>query len=889
MLGAALLILDETPNYLKMPAGLGTQVGWLCFGVLLCALFWAWTRAESVRRSLLALEDPRMLAVMRIGFALMTIQCFWNLKPYWRMLWSDEGIYLLEEARQRLGRSALSGWTPEDGFFDLWAVARFFWGKYSFFFLEASPAFVNAYMYAFFGVLLLFAAGVASRITGLISFVMMTSVYNHNALYMEGTDTVYRVFWFILLFGKTGHAWSVDNWLRCWWLRRRGALASPEDPAAPGKAPIYRLVPAWPRYLMMAQLVGIYTETGLVKTGRIWARGDALYYSLNMDHFYRFEGFTQQVSAIFGTNVFKVMTYVTHWWEMCFAAAGLGMILKFGLDHRDQAWYRAAYASAWRRWSGRAALLAAYVAIYRINVLAYPYSIDTGKNAEQAAIDQRLAEGLAAIDAAYLLWIPLAIALWFIAGRWPRTVIRPGRRLGPLPIPAWSIDQVWLHKWFLGRRTWLGLGFCFHGFLILFMNIGMFPFIMLMSYAAWIRGEEYAAALAWLFKRLRARRWTRWLAPQRADALAQQPQPADHVPLRGRRIPDLLVLALGLVGVALVYARATGELPEPKPYARAWFALMLVVALIYRFVGRRPAAPGLHEGGPALAYGTIGRYLALALTVWHGASVLMILFPSYPVFNPWRGAARGIFTDWTAVTGTSQSWKMFAPNPPTGNGFMKTVVVEPDGDRWDLRNNSYENRPNPWIWNDRMRKMHRRMTGKGKWYLRYWANYHCRDWYLERGVWPDKIEVFKIVTKIPSPEQVRAKGWYQPSKLKATTSPVETLRCPSEGVPLYIKERYGLPITEEDRRRAATEAEQQARSYKGRRDAWDRRRDFGGDAPAEPTAVELALRRVKRAQGQQPQPTRLPLGYDPSGPRPPPPSALGAPPAASPEERGDDE
>ncbi|HRI11277.1 MAG TPA: hypothetical protein PKW35_25840, partial [Nannocystaceae bacterium] len=469
LFASALRLLDENPTYLKLPVEVGTQVSWLCLGLGVLVLLWAWTRVESVRRSLLALEDPRMLAVMRIGFALMTIQCFWNMKPHWRFLWSDEGLYLLEEARQRLGRSALSGWTPEEGFFDLWAVARFFWGKFSFFFLEASPSFVNAYMYAFAGVLLLYAAGVASRITGLVSFVMMSSIYNHNALYLEGTDTVYRVFWFILIFARTGHAWSFDNWLRCWWLRRKGRLQEPGEAPRPGAEPVYRLVPAWPRYLMIGQLIGIYTETGLVKTGGVWARGDALYYALNMDDFYRFEDYTQILSAFLGTNLFKVMTYVTHWWEMCFAAAGLGMILKFGLDHREEPWYRAMESARWRVWLGRAALVGAYVLLYWINRLAYPYCIDTGKDAQQAAIDARLAEGLAKIDGVYLVAIPLAVGLWFVARRWPITVIGEGRRLGRLRLPTWRIDQAWLRRWFVGRRVWLGLGFCFHGILIVFM------------------------------------------------------------------------------------------------------------------------------------------------------------------------------------------------------------------------------------------------------------------------------------------------------------------------------------------------------------------------------------------------------------------------------------
>jgi hypothetical protein len=117
---------------------------------------------------------------------------------------------------------------------------------------------------------------------------------------------------------------------------------------------------------------------------------------------------------------------------------------------------------------------------------------------------------------------------------------------------------------------------------------------------------------------------------------------------------------------------------------------------------------------------------------------------------------------------------MFAPNPPRANVFMKTVVVLENGERWNIGNNAYDWRPFPWIWNDRIRKMHRRMVSKGKWYLRYWANFHCREWYLETGERAAAVEVHKLVTKIPTPDQVATKGYYDPTKLKLTDELVET-------------------------------------------------------------------------------------------------------------------
>ncbi len=834
-----LAVLAEVPNYTRAPPELGAHVSWLCLAALVLLLLWLATRMESVRRSFLALEDPRMFAVMRIGMALMTIQCFWNLKPYWRMLWSDEGLFSAEDARSRMGGSALSGWTPQDGFLDNWAVGKFLWGKHSYFFLDSSPDGVEWFMYAFFGVLLLYAAGVLSRVTGVLAWLMMSSVYNHNALYLEGTDTVYRTFWFILLFCRTGAAWSVDNVVRCWWLRRRGKLQEVGNPPQPGQRPVYKLVPSWPRYLMMGQLIAIYTSTGMVKTGNVWANGDALYYSLNLDHFYRFEGWTQVVSALLGTTVFRVMTWVTLWWECCFAIAGLGMILKFHVDHRDQPWYRA--QGRWRVWLGRAFALATYALIYRITALAYPYCIEVPKDATAEATAKLVADGMQTVNTAFLAVIPAMVVLWFVLGRWP---LRLRVRLRGKPREA-TIDQLWLRKWLFGRRLWLGLGLMFHGFLILFMNIGMFPFIMLMTYAAWLTGEEYAAALRWLIglvwrSPLGRRLPPGWLVT--ADRWTGPAQTPEQVPPRGRPLPDVVVLLLGLLGSALVAAwianRSDPALKlELTNYVYAWLGLVVLVGLVFRLLR---VSPEQHKqrlgGGPALAYGPALRAVALWFTVSHALVVGLGLGPNYSLFNTWRSAIRGLYGSWSSVTGTSQSWKMFAPNPPRANVFMKTVVVLENGERWNIGNNAYDYRPFPWVWNDRIRKMHRRMVSKGKWYLRYWAHFYCREWYLATGTRAKAVESHKLVTKIPSPDQVAAKGWYDPTKLKLTDEIVETHDCPRAGdLPPFMKQRLGYPLTDEDETMLAEAAEREARAAEVKRKSWQSRRDWGGSGPPAPS------------------------------------------------------
>ena len=826
---------SDRERYPDAPSGFAEHLGWLVFAACILLLVWAWTRSQSVRRSVLGLEDPRTYAVLRIGFGLFTIINFVNLAPYWRMLWSDEGIFDLTYAQERLGRTALRGWSFDEGFFDGWGVLNFLWNKPSLLYLWGTPEAVVWHMVALIVVCLLYSAGVFSRVTGVLSWFLMSSLYNRNALYLEGTDTVYRCFWFILLFAKTGHAWSFDNWWRCRRLRKKGREVEP----------VYRLVPSWPRYLFMLQLAVLYLSTGAVKTGSVWHKGDALYYALNMDHFYRFEGATQWVSSLFATNLFRVMTWTTHWWERLFPFVLLGCLLRFGLQHRDKAWYRAQQVG-WRKWLGHAAWVGAYLVAYRATVLAVPYCLQM-----KGDVADDPAPTLQYVHASFGVVIPAGIVAWYALGRWRLLLFSGGRSLGPLTrrfgwlrIPEIRIDQDFLRRWLLGRRIWLTLGFIFHGFLFLFMNIGMFPLIMLMTYPAFVKGEEIAVWGRRMVERLR-----RWRVgsrlPEGVEALFAEAQASESVKVRGRAVPDVLLLLYMAAGLYLVWAK----IHKAVWLGNAgwwWVALGVVGATVFRFLKPRERDVESAREGPVPAYGATGRALALFAVCWHAAAVGFHLYPAYPIFSKWKSPARAVFSTWLSGTSTGQSWRMFAPNPPRSNMFMKTVIIDEHGERWDLGDSAFEDRPNPWIINDRLRKMQRRMVGKGKWYLKYWSHYQCREWRLRGQAEPKRVEIIKIVTQIPAPEVVNVwqpekfKGRldhrsgattgraYDPRKLKVLESEVQQHNCSGDGeLPLFMKERRGLPITDEDRERADREEQTRDRKFANRRSTWDKRRDWG--------------------------------------------------------------
>jgi hypothetical protein len=132
--------------------------------------------------------------------------------------------------------------------------------------------------------------------------------------------------------------------------------------------------------------------------------------------------------------------------------------------------------------------------------------------------------------------------------------------------------------------------------------------------------------------------------------------------------------------------------------------------------------------------------------------------------------------------------------------------------------------------------MHRRMVSKGKWYLRYVGELPLPRVVLATGERPAAVEVHKLVTKIPSPDQVAAKGYYDPAKLKVTDELVETHACPLAGdIPPFMKVRRGIPLSAEEQAQLDADAEREAKSAESKRRSWATRRDWGGAGPLTPT------------------------------------------------------
>ncbi|MBK8261475.1 MAG: hypothetical protein IPK80_09055 [Nannocystis sp.] len=873
----SLLREDRIPN--EDAIALAPTIGWVMLACAVSVFVMFIVQSERWRRLWLTMEDPRPIALFRIVFAFLVICNVNDLWEYFEMLFTDEGIFFSDVARQVFAAGQFAGYgdgigNDPKGFFDVHGLLLYLKGpKYSPLFFWDTPAQWWALWTIFHLITLAFMVGWKTRTMGVLSFVLMNGIFLRNQLFWEGTELVYRVFFFYLIVARSGQAWSVDNWLRCRKLRKQGLLSerggpgngagvAPSEAHPKGLAAIYRLIPAWPRWLAVVNLGALYCYTGVVKNGAVWAKGDALYYALNMDHFYRF--YPQQVAAVVGMSMFRLATWVTHWWEALFPVLVFGEIARWAM--REQL----PPLSPARLWVVRAMWLFFGVGAGTTAIIAMPVHYVPGMALKLSTAEFQVWFGIG-----WALLLGLLGGLWWWLGHNRVTVKIRGK--------GYKVDREWFCRWVLGRRTWLTLGLMFHGNLNVMMNIGMFPPVMMSTYFVYLHGDDPAKILRFFGKRM-----PRWvpLIPEGVRR-GEPPLPAEDRALPhhfrdAQALPEWLMFALlavalggvlvavagswhfgwtalGIGGTLVVFTYAQGharsKMLVPRLLAllgglaalgwllslngERWTAIRaaVLIAVVGVFVLRKlapafdralaslgvgwtatdaPAAatlpltdPGKDHVRAPWAYGPGGRVLIGGMIVWHITAVAVWLMPDKDVLH-WRNEAKSVFREWLIYTSTDQSWGMFAPNPPRHNVLMRAVVIDQNDEKWDMRTDVYapERKPIPWIWNDRMRKMNRRIiggeSGKGDWYQKWYARYLCRMWQMAHGgEAPKKVELFKISYRIPSPEEVTRKGWYVPEDLLVKSGEERrqytetcktgiTAQAPNEHFA-----RHGIPLADE--------------------------------------------------------------------------------------------
>lgn len=791
-----MLLAERIPN--EQAIGLSPTIGWLLLACALCVVAIFVAQGDRWRRWWLTREDPRSLSLFRIVFAFLVICNTNDWWEYFEYLFSDEGIFTADVARRVFARDQFAGYGdgfPDGdpkGFFDLAAVLSFLKGpKYSLLYFWDSPRFMWAYIVVFELITVLFMIGYHTRLMGVLVWFGMNGLLYRNHLHWEGCEVVFRCMLAYLVVSRSGHAYSVDNWLRCRKLRRQGRLSVPGGPGGgAGLAPcdahprgleaIYRRVPAWPRRLMMLQLATLYLTTGLVKTGSVWTRGDSLYYALNLDHFYRLP--PQFVSSLVGTTLFRAMTWAVKIGQSTFALVIFGLVVRWAIRENFPPLTRA------RTWVVRGAWATAVVLAGAIAYVAWPVHY-TPKIPREAFLGG---------------WIGLgALLTWF----WWRLGHRPFR------IGNVTIDRWWLCTWVLGRRIYLVWHIAFHAHLVTLISVGQFQTVMLSATIPFLTGREVAE-----IGRLVGRRLARIGMPFiPADVAAGAPPvPSEdptlpHLPRDAAGVPTWAQLvALAVVVVGIVVQVTVGPAWD---YRLLWLLAPAVVvgsAVLARRrgLGHRLPDQDPHSGRtpPPWAYGPIGRAVIGSLIVWHLSAVAAWLMPDKDSLKAFRPSARAAVSRWLRTTTTDQGWNMFAPNPPRSNVFLKVLVTDPAGEVWDMRTDVYaeENKPIPWIWNTRLRKMNRRIiggeSGPTDWYRKWHARYYCRKWALDHGgETPQKVELVRVSYRIPSPEEVHDKGYYVAEDLLRRTAREElehTEYCENAimgQLPDHVRQRHGLP------------------------------------------------------------------------------------------------
>jgi hypothetical protein len=737
-------LADRVPN--EEALALAPVAGWLLLVAATSFAALGVVYREPLRRLWFRLEDPRTLGVFRIAFGvccLCSVNGLWELLPY---LFTDEGVLPAEAARQLLAADQFAGYgngigDDPHGFFDTRAVLRWLAGpRWSLLLFWDSPTFFWVHFAAFQIAMLCLIAGIATRWTKWIAWFLFHSIIGRNTIYWEGTEHVYRTFFFYLCLSQCDRAYSVDNWLRVRKLRRAGDTRSP----------IHRLVPAWPRLLVVLQCAALYCYTGAVKNGSVWWAGDALYYAISLDHFHRVP--PQPVAAVLGTNLFRVATHVAHAWEVLFPLLVVGMWLRFvqrsGAPPPSPTARRVAQV-AW------VSLVASSAALVWWLMPVHEIPAPRGTSIES------LRTGFV------VGWVALALV---IAHGWAR------------------LRDVELCRWFLGRRVWVTIGVVFHLHLILAMNIGWFSPGALTGFICFFSGRELVA----IVRRLRRR------PPDDGSTLER------HADIeRGRddrRVPaNVLAIAIAWLVLGVVL----------RVYVGIGYGWILLGAFALA-AGHSLRASSTGRADTPLAYGPIGRLCIGALGLYHCVGVAVWLLPDKDSFT-WRTEAHKPFAWWLKSTQTSQGWKMFAPNPPRRNVFLRVLVTDTNGEQWDMNTDVYapEKRPIPWIWYTRERKINRRVAGgEGgggvkwqRWHARWW----CKQWIVAHGgEVPRQVELIEVSYPIPTPQWLRDNGPYDPAtrlREKGAQKSLLTIACatePEARPSAQVMTRHGLQPLADD-------------------------------------------------------------------------------------------
>lgn len=443
------------------------------YGIGLLFLFFI-IRPELWRRLFFSRVDPRPGALMRIAFGLVVFITFydllWPMNPLEfsvaKFLFTDEGLWMTDMARQNYGGQLRELYDPVHGFEHWYDPFKAMWGKFTFLHLRSDPPFAMTLYIVMLGSIVSMIVGFRTRMATIVAFILVESFYRYSPIFYTGGDTVVRVFLFLGMFSRWGEAYSVDSWLR----RRKAVLKGGAT-----RVPPLRTVPAWPFRLMMLQLCIIYCATGILKSGSTWKDGTALFYALNLDHFYRYP-MTGVVTAAHWSLILPNTAIFVRWWEVLFPVVGVGAALNaFERERLAGTWPKAAL---WRKILSVGVFLAAWAMMAWVLGVAGMYFLPPEIQSHvHPAQRQALYSG-----------VVMAVPLVALGLYWGLRVFAPK-------------VLVFIRHWVLGKRFWLIFGWLLHIGIDLGMNVGTFAEVMMSVYLAWLSGPEIEAFWVFVYTR----------------------------------------------------------------------------------------------------------------------------------------------------------------------------------------------------------------------------------------------------------------------------------------------------------------------------------------------------------------------------------------------------
>ena len=263
-------------------------------------------------RFLFQSSDPRVVPILRVGFALMIlIQAFvlWPDAAYW---YSDVGVMQTQTAREISGPMA-------------WSLL---------FVLPSEPWVIQCALAMLIGHGLMMLIGLYSRVQAAAIFVWLVSFQNRNPSIHDGEDTVFRIFAFLLIWLPLDTYWSAG----LVWRKSQGQ--SGVDQTRIDQVPRMES-DLWALRLIQVQMTAIYASTALSKLeGSAWKDGTAVWYVSRMtDNFGRWIPPTwldlpyASEFATYGALMIECFLPIGLWIpKLRWIAVGLGMILHLGIE-----------------------------------------------------------------------------------------------------------------------------------------------------------------------------------------------------------------------------------------------------------------------------------------------------------------------------------------------------------------------------------------------------------------------------------------------------------------------------------------------------------------------------------------------------------------------------